>query len=449
MGAIARSALRRRAAAATTLRTSIQQRQLGTVVAVWRHRAALQHRVKQRAAVWITAAMRVPLLQWRAHTAAAARARLAVVRVLQPRVRGWRGRQYAAAVSSSTAAALRSRTAAVRIQRWSRAVASRRRLKQWLLACDAYAAAAEGLKARLKQRAAAAALQQWHSRAHRRVLLKRSAAAAVAHHRSTALGRACRTWRRTVRAQHRARSRGALALQRLWRGHTGRAALQHTRTQHAAATTLARCWRGCTGRRRARHISSTLAAARAVQALWRGHATRAQAAAHRLDCALAAAARDRTARLSELLQRWPSLATQVRSSDGQGILHAAAAAGAVSCAKLALRRGAAVSAHDATAAAATPLHVAAGSHSYRREELVRLLLKKGADTSALDAQGRTPLLAACAVGAAATAAALLDAGAELEVRDAWGRSALHIAAIDDFDGLAKVSTSTLSLFTLS
>jgi uncharacterized protein len=180
-----------------------------------------------------------------------------------------------------------------------------------------------------------------------------------------------------------------------------------------------------------------------VQALWRGHATRAQAAAHRLDCALSAAARDRTARLSELLQRWPDLATQVRSSDGRGILHAAAAAGALSCAKLALRRGAAVSAPDATAAAATPLHLAAGSHSYRREELVHLLLKKGADTSALDAQGRTPLLAACAVGAAATAAALLDAGAELEVRDAWGRSALHIAAVDDFDGLAKVSTSAL------
>jgi ankyrin repeat protein len=73
----------------------------------------------------------------------------------------------------------------------------------------------------------------------------------------------------------------------------------------------------------------------------------------------------------------------------------------------------------------TPLHYAA---SYDNTEAVELLLKHGADIEAKSREGGTPLHAAAASGAVNTIKVLTDKGADVRVRDKRSRTPLLLAA---------------------
>lgn len=74
----------------------------------------------------------------------------------------------------------------------------------------------------------------------------------------------------------------------------------------------------------------------------------------------------------------------------------------------------------------TPLHYAV---TYGREEVVALLLDRGAQVNAADATGLTPLHIAATLDRTGEAELLLSRGADIEARDAFGDTPLHLAAI--------------------
>jgi ankyrin repeat protein len=75
----------------------------------------------------------------------------------------------------------------------------------------------------------------------------------------------------------------------------------------------------------------------------------------------------------------------------------------------------------------TPLHHA------RTAQAATVLLEHGARIDALSLDGRAPLHHA----GPAVVEALLANGADLEARDAWGQTPLHLAAVEDSDGTAR------------
>uniref|UniRef100_G3T297 Ankyrin repeat and SOCS box containing 10 n=1 Tax=Loxodonta africana TaxID=9785 RepID=G3T297_LOXAF len=122
--------------------------------------------------------------------------------------------------------------------------------------------------------------------------------------------------------------------------------------------------------------------------------------------------------------------------DGKRPLHLCGASGALECAELLLRFGAKVDGRSEEEEE-TPLHVAA---RLGHVALVELLLRRGACPNAQDAEGRTPLLAACEAScldpdtAGDTAARclqlchlLLSAGADADAADQDKRRPLHLA----------------------
>jgi ankyrin repeat protein len=63
-------------------------------------------------------------------------------------------------------------------------------------------------------------------------------------------------------------------------------------------------------------------------------------------------------------------------------------------------------------------------------QLLRLLIKRGADVSAADDNGWTPLMLAVRGGKLAAVQALLDAGADAAACNQQGHTTLHLAAIN-------------------
>ncbi|XP_024610218.1 ankyrin repeat and SOCS box protein 10 [Neophocaena asiaeorientalis asiaeorientalis] len=126
----------------------------------------------------------------------------------------------------------------------------------------------------------------------------------------------------------------------------------------------------------------------------------------------------------------------IPDQDGKRPLHLCGAAGSLECAELLLRFGAKVDGRSEEEEE-TPLHVAA---RLGHVELADLLLRRGACSNARDAEGWTPLLAACdarcpsPADAEATAThclqlcgLLLSAGADADAADQDRRRPLHLA----------------------
>lgn len=79
----------------------------------------------------------------------------------------------------------------------------------------------------------------------------------------------------------------------------------------------------------------------------------------------------------------------------------------------------------------TPLHYACQvAHTPAPEYVQALVQQKGADITASDKNGWTPLHVAVAFGNYATAAVLVDLGANVQARDVAGRTALHVMGLD-------------------
>lgn len=122
-----------------------------------------------------------------------------------------------------------------------------------------------------------------------------------------------------------------------------------------------------------------------------------------------------------------------RDAEDRTPLHLAAYGGCADAAALLLDRGADANAADA--GGFTPLHAAGGSREQGRRGtagIVRLLVDRGrADVDAVSAKtGATPLHVAVSSNNAAVAAALLDAGADIDAIDDAGRTPLHVAAVN-------------------
>ena len=106
--------------------------------------------------------------------------------------------------------------------------------------------------------------------------------------------------------------------------------------------------------------------------------------------------------------------------EGWTPLLSASAGGHVEVVKILLRSGADASA--TTKRGRTPLHYHRG-----REAVAKALLDHMKEIDAEDADGVTPLMRAAAVGSAAVAALLLGKGASVSKVDAMGNTALHFA----------------------
>ncbi|XP_036268587.1 ankyrin repeat and SOCS box protein 10 isoform X1 [Pipistrellus kuhlii] len=140
----------------------------------------------------------------------------------------------------------------------------------------------------------------------------------------------------------------------------------------------------------------------------------------------------------------------IPDQDGKRPLHLCRGAGTLECAELLLRFGAKVDGRSEEDKE-TPLHVAA---RLGHVELADLLLRRGADPDARDAEGWTPLLAACdtrctpPTAPEATAARclqlcrlLLSAGADPDAADQDRRRPLHLACLRGYGAIVELLLS--------
>jgi ankyrin repeat protein len=111
---------------------------------------------------------------------------------------------------------------------------------------------------------------------------------------------------------------------------------------------------------------------------------------------------------------------------GFSLLNCAARGGCVEVVNLALEKGFDVD--FTTEFGIAHLMAAAAAFSQRRDDVVRLLLKKGADVSKKNAIGRTALQASVIHGFDTTVRLLLENGAEVDAQDEDGETALHHCA---------------------
>lgn len=144
-----------------------------------------------------------------------------------------------------------------------------------------------------------------------------------------------------------------------------------------------------------------------------------------------ACARNDGDRLRELLREDGDAARQ-RNGQGETPLHWAAWCGAVECVEQLLDAGALVNAPADNGK--TPLHFAAGPLDAPVDrplpdntDVVRVLVGKGASLDAGDQHARTPLHHATFQGYGKVAQALLEAGANPNLRNARGKTALEVA----------------------
>lgn len=129
-------------------------------------------------------------------------------------------------------------------------------------------------------------------------------------------------------------------------------------------------------------------------------------------------------RVEQLLQGDPD-AVNSYSADGWTPLHLAVFFGRVNIVHFLLGRGAALNAVSRTDERVTPLHSAlANPHN---APLAQVLIDAGADISATQLHGHTPLHYAAANGLETIVRRLLERGADRSVRDKTGKTASDLA----------------------
>jgi ankyrin repeat protein len=122
---------------------------------------------------------------------------------------------------------------------------------------------------------------------------------------------------------------------------------------------------------------------------------------------------------SAALVRWPTTKIDVRNSADESPLMLAALKGELALCQSLIKRGAAVNKPGWA-----PLHYAATGQSL---ELVRLLLDENAYIDASSPNGTTPLMMAAHYGTDAAVKLLLEAGADPQIKNDLGLSAVDFA----------------------
>ncbi len=156
-------------------------------------------------------------------------------------------------------------------------------------------------------------------------------------------------------------------------------------------------------------------------------------AADELDIFQAAALGD-VAQLRKLLAGNPAL-TKAFSGDGATALHFACFFNKPEAAEELIRSGADVNMVSRNTMRVTPLHSAAAT---RNAELVKLILRAGADPNPQQQSGYTALHSAAFHNDAEMARALLDAGADRNLRSDDGLTAVELATQKNHGDVAAV-----------
>ena len=134
------------------------------------------------------------------------------------------------------------------------------------------------------------------------------------------------------------------------------------------------------------------------------------------------------AKVRQVIETCPN-AVNVRDSEGQIPLHAAASLNVMDVSEFLIANGAELNARRNNGA--SPLHLAAhGGHT----NAVSLLLEHGADPNAVGGKGITPLHMAAAMGHMDIVGRLLTSGANRQLKDEWGQTprdwAIQIQRLD-------------------
>jgi uncharacterized protein len=132
--------------------------------------------------------------------------------------------------------------------------------------------------------------------------------------------------------------------------------------------------------------------------------------------------------VAELLLAHPQLDTSLRNPAGESALMIAALKGNLPAAKALLDRGSPLQ-HEGW----TPLHYAASAPD---EQVLRLLLDRGAAVDARAANGSTALMMAANYSSEASVKLLLERGADPKARNGSGRNAADFARLVGRDALA-------------
>lgn len=174
-------------------------------------------------------------------------------------------------------------------------------------------------------------------------------------------------------------------------------------------------------------------ASAALTALYNGHAALADELAARAGelSVFEAAAFDDIGRLDSLIRQSPDI-VESWSADGWQPLHLAAFFGRVEAVRTLLDADAPVDEPSRNVMVVHPLHAAAAG---RHGEIVWLLVASGADVTAAQRAGHTPLHSAAHNGDLASVKALLSAGADPHRTNDEGQSAIDLAANDDVRAL--------------
>jgi ankyrin repeat protein len=135
--------------------------------------------------------------------------------------------------------------------------------------------------------------------------------------------------------------------------------------------------------------------------------------------ALMLAVKEPSFKVAQLLATWPKVKTEVRNENDESALMLAALKGHVALVKLLVENDA-----DVNKPGWTPLHYAATSGNV---PIIELLLDNSAYIDAESPNGSTPLMMAAMYGTPESVKVLIQAGADLNVKNQLGLTALDFA----------------------